>query len=110
MDKELATFSFKGKTLYIMSTTYKEGNRTAIVIQDNDGCPQAVLTVNLPNQPLEDDEFFVKTWSENEEISRAALYSGLFLDTGKRVTNGFVQAHVWKFAPVLLLRFLRKPL
>lgn len=57
----------------------------------------AVLSVNLPDQPLADDEFFAKTWGENQHIRKPMLECGFFEDTGKRVPTGFVEAEVWRF-------------
>ena len=60
----------------------------------------AVLTVNIPelDKVLKPGEFFVKTWSENETIAKEALASGLFVDTGKRLESGFVEAQIWRFS------------
>lgn len=66
----------------------------------------AKLTVNLSDlaEPR-DGEVHVKAWGENEGIVRSALASGLFADTGSRVTiptlrSGGpvrrVEAHVWR--------------
>lgn len=60
--------------------------------------PWGVLTVNLPDDPLEPGEFFVKHWGGNEPLVEAALACGLFIDTGKRVETGYVHAHVWRMA------------
>ena len=77
--------------------TYSHGNRLAIeVVMCEDNSPFSTLTVNLPDQPLGQNEIFVKTWSENEELAKACLATGLFEDTGKRVPTGFVQAQVWR--------------
>lgn len=59
--------------------------------------PIGKLTVNLPGEELGGGEFFVKTWSENEGIAAAALASGVFEDTGRRVPTGHVEAQVWRF-------------
>ena len=77
---------------------YAEPNSIALVLQGcNSGERIAVLTVNLPERDLEPGEFFVKTWSENEQIAADCLASGFFVDTGKRVPTGWVEAQVWKF-------------
>lgn len=57
-----------------------------------------VLTVNLPNEELGDREIFVKSWSENKEFAECAMKTGLFVDTGRRVPTGFVEAEVWRLA------------
>ena len=58
------------------------------------GEPYATITVNMPEIPLENEEFIVKTWSENEPITNFLRNSEFFVDTGKRV--GFQRAEVWK--------------
>ncbi|HUT79506.1 MAG TPA: hypothetical protein VM285_17550 [Polyangia bacterium] len=72
--------------------------RLALQLLGPNGRAIAVLTVNLPEEELAEGEFFVKTWRENEGIAAAALASGLFVDTGRRVPTGFVEAQVWRFA------------
>ena len=59
----------------------------------------ATLTVNLPEDELDDGEFFVKAWSENKDTAQALLeQTGVFVDTFRSVPTGFVEAEVWKFA------------
>lgn len=82
-------------------TAYLEFNhyinmRLAIMLMDEEGMRIATLTVNMPEHKLEPGEFFVKTWSENQEIAADCLKSGLFEDTGKRVITGWVEAQVWR--------------
>jgi len=76
---------------------YKIGGTAVILTQD--GQRFATLSVNFPfpEVELEEGEFAVKTWSENEEIAEDALASGLFIDTGKRIKSGYVEASVWRF-------------
>jgi len=76
-------------------TTYKTGGTAVILNQD--GQRFATLSVYFPEVKLEEGEFAVKTWSENEEIAEDALASGLFIDTGKRIRSGYVEASVWRF-------------
>ena len=74
---------------------YKTGGTAVILNQD--GQRFATLSVNFPEVELEEGEFAVKTWSENEQIAEDALASGLFIDTGKRIRSGYVGASVWRF-------------
>ena len=79
--------------------------RLAIQLVSADSCegilsagePVGMLTVNIPSAELEDGEFLVKTWSENEDLAGGALASGRFVDTGRRVPTGHVEAQVWRF-------------
>lgn len=81
---------------HLVTGQYGNG-RLALQIVSKIGEPIAKLTVNLPNEHLEEGEFFVKGWSENEVIISDVLASGIFEDTGKRISLGFVQAFVWQF-------------
>lgn len=96
MSKKLGEVVYKGEPLDIYQSSYK-GGRAAIYLS-SDGMLFATLTVNLPDQPLKEDEFFVKTWTENEEIAPWILEkAGLFEDTGIAVDTGFMQASIWRF-------------
>lgn len=98
----MMSFWFEGLRLYLFLDFYDNG-RFAINLYDHDNfdpfeeAPYHILTVNLPDFPLEPNEFCVKTWREGEDVARAALASGLFMDTGRRVATGFVEAQVWRF-------------
>ena len=76
-------------------TLYKTGGTAVILTQD--GRRFATLSVNFPLVKLEEGEFAVKTWGENEQVAADALASGLFVDTGKRIKSGYVEASVWRF-------------
>lgn len=80
---------------------YQKGNSLALQLITDDEMqePYATLTVNFPGAALNDDEIIVKTWSENEAVAAAALGTGLFEDTGKRIEAGFVVAEVWRIKP-----------
>jgi hypothetical protein len=88
-------FNFKGKTVFFKTTTYGNNSRLAIKLESLRG-NIGILTVNLPGEHLEEGEFFVKTWSENVELSKASFDTGLFINTGKRIPTGFVEAQIWK--------------
>jgi hypothetical protein len=73
-----------------------QNKRLAIVATDaTDGSPFGKVTVNLPEAPLNDNEFFVKNWSDGAWVDQL-LTSGLFIDTGKTESTGFCKAPVWK--------------
>ena len=90
-------FEYDGRKFYITDHHY-DNDRLALLIMTADNNEHyTTLTVNLPEQHLARGEFFVKTWSENEEITSHLRDSGIFTDTGKRVSTGFVSAEIWKF-------------
>lgn len=81
----------------INKTTYTDGN-LAILLTDDMGGPLAKLSVNLPehNHMLDENQFFAKTYAENEEIAKDALKSGLFRQLDKAIMTGWVTFPVWE--------------
>jgi len=78
----------------------KYGNgRLAIWLEEpKTGEPWCKLTVNMPEDHLEDGEFFVKTWSENADTTTALMcQTDLFSNTGRIVPAGYANACVWRF-------------
>jgi hypothetical protein len=94
--KLLAVDVFGQKYDVVLNTDfYERRNQLAIFGCLPNGEPFGTLTVCIPHINLHTNEILVKTWSENEPFAKAALASGLFVDTGKRVHNGFVVAPIW---------------
>lgn len=83
--------------LQLCKDYYVTSGRYALPILKLDGSPFAVLSVNMPDEPLNEDkgEIFIKTWAENEDLANQLRDSEWFTDTGKRVPTGFVNAEVW---------------
>ena len=80
----------------IVTNAYRKGGSLGVELVDTNGETLAILSVNIPefSHLLGDNEFFVKTWSENEEFAKDALASGLFRQTG-RWSKGYISAPVW---------------
>lgn len=97
-DFALKGFKVGEEAVFLDLHEYNNNGRMAITLVTSKGEPFCTLTCNLPDEPLEDGEFFVKTWSENEVVAKAARESKLFIDTGKRVPAGHAQAEVWRLA------------
>lgn len=91
-----------GTELIVKLSKYSDNGRLAVSLVENDGIctPYGHLSVNT-DAVLDRGEFAVKTWSENEEIAEAALGTGFFTDTGKRVACGFAEAPIWKLRPTV---------
>lgn len=84
-------------------------DRIAIQLIDNiDGGPFGTITVNLPNEHLNDDEFFVKDYSENIPIVTRLLELGWLVPTGREVISGFVTIPVMKAGGELAVFITRK--
>mgnify|MGYP001228047524 CR=1 FL=1 len=60
--------------------------------------PLATLSTNLVpyGTSLADDEFSVKSWSENAPLIEPLLATGLFEDTGRRTPTGYASAPTWR--------------
>lgn len=82
----------------VTTSTYANGGRLAVELVDENGESITVLSVNIPESAhlLGENEFFVKTWSENEALAEDALASGIFRDTG-RTSDEFLKARIWTF-------------
>ena len=101
----MAKYVFEGKTIEVdlYGTVYDvtltrekyENNRTAIVGTLPDGEGFAVLSCNIPDVKLNENEVIIKNWSENEELAIAAGRSGFFIPTGNYIATWFVKAPVW---------------
>lgn len=96
--KKIIVDSYGKKTECRIITGRYDPPRLAITLETYIGEPFGTLTVNLPDDKLDEGEFFVKTWSENEGLAKSCMNSGAFIDTGKRVKTGYVEAQVWRFA------------
>ena len=72
-------------------------DRLALKLWCEDG-PYGTITVNLPDQHLNEGEFFVKDWSENELLAEALLELGWIERTGREVVSGFIAPMVARAA------------
>ena len=67
-------------------------NRIAIECLDVvDGSPVAVATINLPDQPLKDNEIFIKDYSENSGMLDSLMAAGIVSAPIEMVKSGFVE-------------------
>lgn len=87
-----------GDGLLVEKGMYRDGSIALGIIDDQTGEPICTLTVNMDTGPLPKGHFLVKTWSENESTARSLLEQGIFKDTGERVSNGYVDAQIWKLS------------
>ena len=87
--------------LNIYKTYYSSPpDRICILLEDaEDDCPFAVLSVNVPNEPLEPDEFVVKNYGDNETLAPQLYDFHRFKHEGK-----FVELSFGNYCPVLKLK------
>jgi hypothetical protein len=79
----------------------------AVILNDEDGQRLATLSVNMGGPDCSQDSrdlpqncFYVKRWSENEQLASEAYASGLFKLRADlpAAASGFVTAPVWQIA------------
>jgi len=94
------TFKIGDELVVIKTDHYTDGNRLSIELVcaegEDKGMPYCRLTVNIPKAILLPGEIIIKSWEENEYAAAEAKASGLFRDTGKRVSTGYVKAEIWE--------------
>lgn len=86
------TFELYGERLTLRSTKYQKGGGLAVEVVDEDGAPYARLSVNLEEEQPSPGHFWLKDWSENEPVAKAALEAKVIALTGRMARTGFVAA------------------
>lgn len=85
------------------------GGELAIILKCEDGEPLATLSVNMykpdcsqSSADLPPDCFYMKCWSENEELAQEAAECGLFKhrEDIPSAEAGYVVAHAWQLVEV----------
>lgn len=93
----------------VQKSHYAIGGATAIFLvcmdPDEAGEPYCTLSVNLDTPPSEGC-FYLKDWSENEEIAQWFLREGLIEMTGAFKLTGHVEAHEVRITPKLEALFM----
>jgi hypothetical protein len=80
---------------------YPQGGQLAINLVDaTTSEPIATLSTNLApyNRSTDPGAAGIKVWSENAPIIKPLLASGLFQDTGERVTADHTEIPIWRLA------------
>jgi len=91
----------KDEELYFDFNKYRDSDALAVQLMSPMEGPYATISVNLPESKLlAPDEFFMKAWSENQEIAEQLIEKGIVLPTGKQVQTGYVNARSYKLNPI----------
>lgn len=56
---------------------YGNGRLAIQLVDPEDGCPNAIASVNLPDEPCPDGHCYLKTYSENEGIADDLIEQGI---------------------------------
>jgi hypothetical protein len=74
----------------VVKRSYPNGRLALQLIDEDDGSPVAVATVNIPDVPLGDNQVIIKDWSENEGIYDALYEAGIVSKVLDTAPTGFV--------------------
>ena len=87
------------KAGWIETNRYTNGNLHVQLYHRFEDCsePYATLSTNIAGVWLEKDCFIAKTYSENEGLNEQFIKSGLFEDTGEKVSAGFVSCPILRY-------------
>lgn len=90
--------------LEIVLGKYIKGGQLHVALVGPEGDPCGDFSTNgkAYGAQLGEDEFCVKTWSENEDMVEPMMGTGLFEDTGRRCHSGYVEVPIWRFKRELL--------
>jgi len=75
---------------------YFNGRLALRLIDGVSGEPIATCTVNIPDEPQEDGEVFIKNYSENSGMVDALVAADVIYPTHRKFPSGFVQIEVCK--------------
>ena len=93
---KIGTAEVAGEILTIYRTEYESNGSLGILLYDAKEEPYAVVSVNLVDQFMEENEFAVHHDIQSI-VAEDLLKCGLFEDTGRRVSYGFVESRpVWR--------------
>ena len=78
-------------TLIPQFSKYRNNNRVAISLIDaEDGIPFSIATVNLPDEPLDENEVAIKNYAENDGILWALQDAGIVGEIKRYSQSGYV--------------------
>lgn len=88
-------YNYKGENVYLRFARYELG-RLAIELVGESGEPYCRVTTNMPEVPLNHDEFLCKDWSENEGMAEWLVENKIAERTGRTVQAGYANAPVMR--------------
>jgi hypothetical protein len=93
---KIGTVEVAGETLTVYKMEYQSNDRVTILLYDAEDEPYATVSVNLVDQPMGEGEFAIHH-DIRSVVAEDLLAGGLFEDTGRKVSYGFVQGQpVWR--------------
>ena len=83
------------KAGWIETNRYGNGNLHVQLMTPEE--PYATLSTNVDGIVLDKDCFIAKTYNENEGLCEQFIETGLFEDTGEKVSAGFASCPIYRF-------------
>jgi hypothetical protein len=92
---------FTDETVALAWNKYGNGRLALDFVDSVTGEPIIRATVNLPDEPLADNETLIKSYSENDGMVEALTALGLIERTGRFAQSGFVEIEIctWLVQP-----------
>lgn len=95
MNGLITTIVVDGARVHLLLTRYPSGNVAIRAVDADTGEDFAMLSLNT-NEALEDGVFYMKDYSENEELAKSAIDSGAFIAVNKFKQVGFRTVQAWR--------------
>lgn len=96
MKTEIKQVKFMNFNCNVVRNAYPNGRIALQLIDTEDGTPVATASVNLPDVNINDDEIFIKSYSENEGMMDMLLKEGIIGETLATANAGFATATLHK--------------
>lgn len=89
--------NFLNHNCELIKGVYREAKQNALTLVDQeDGSPVATASVCIPGQPQQEDEVFIKSYSENEGMMESLMLQGVIGGPIGVIPQGFVNFTVHK--------------
>jgi len=75
-------------------TEYANGRMALRLVDAETGEPIATASVNVPEEPLAEDEICIKTWSENEGMEESLVAANIIKPAHRYIKLGWVTGYI----------------
>lgn len=96
---------YNDEEVRLVPRKYANGRLAIEMISEEDGLRVLMVTVNLPESPLQHGEIHVKDWAENQNLPQWLVRMGIARWTGKTAYAGFGRPPVMILTDDWLKRF-----
>ena len=79
---------------HISYSKYISNNRLSITLNDSDGWPILIATVNISNTKLDYNEVAIKNWGENQNVLELLIDDNIITPPHRYVKSGYVDVPI----------------